>query len=138
MSTTPYQIENVGTWQDLASRSYMGVPGKLFLREMLGLTGCEVSMNRIGAGTGMPFLHAHRQNEEVYIVVSGEGTFYLDGEEVPVSEGSVLRVATSVSRGFCAGKEDLFLVCIQAKEGSLEQATREDGTRLAGKAGWMR
>lgn len=138
MNTMPYQIENVGTWQDLASRSYMGVPGKVFLREMLGLTGCEVSMNRMSAGTGMPFLHAHRQNEEVYIVVSGEGTFNLDGEEVPVSEGSVLRVAPSVSRGFCAGKEDLCLVCIQAKEGSLEQATREDGTRLAGKASWMR
>ncbi|QQS03351.1 MAG: cupin domain-containing protein [Fibrobacterota bacterium] len=137
MNTMSYQIENIGTWQDLASRSYMGVPGKLFLREMLGLTGCEVSMNRMSAGTGMPFLHAHHQNEEVYIVVSGEGTFYLDGDEIPVSEGSVLRVAPSVSRGFCAGKEDLCLVCIQAKEGSLEQATREDGIRLPGKARWM-
>lgn len=137
MNPTAYQIENVGSWKDLATRSYMGVPGKIFLKELLGLTGCEVSINRMGAGTGMPFLHAHRQNEEVYIVVSGDGTFHLDGEEIPVAEGSVLRVAPSVSRGFRAGKEDLCLLCIQAKEGSLQQATRDDGIRLAGKASWM-
>jgi uncharacterized cupin superfamily protein len=137
MSTKNYQIDHVGTWAELARHSFGPVEGKIFLKGVLGLTGCEISLNRMPAGKGMPFLHAHRENEEVYIVVSGEGIFHLDGEEFPVSEGSVVRVAPSATRGFRAGNTDLHLVCVQAKAGGMEGGTIEDGFRLEGKASWM-
>jgi mannose-6-phosphate isomerase-like protein (cupin superfamily) len=138
MSThSPYQIANLGAWNELSQYQFGSIAGKAFLRAPLDLTGCEISLNRMEAGHGTPFLHAHKQNEEVYVVVSGNGAFYLDGQEIPVTEGSVVRVAPAVTRGFCAGTQDLCLICVQAKEGSLEQATREDGFLVEAKASWM-
>ncbi|HWQ08169.1 MAG TPA: hypothetical protein VN436_03645, partial [Holophaga sp.] len=45
------------------------VPGKTFLGQVLGLTGMEVSFGALAPGTSMPFLHAHKQNEELYVVL---------------------------------------------------------------------
>lgn len=133
----PYSLHNYGTWAALGQYKYGPIDGKAFVKAELGTTSCEISLNRMEAGKGMPFLHAHKQNEEVYIVVGGNGLFHLDGQEFPIEEGSVIRVAPSVARGFQAGSEDLCLVCIQAKAGTLEQATKEDGIRLEAKASWM-
>jgi uncharacterized cupin superfamily protein len=36
------------------------------LHEKLGLTGAEISINTIGAGECVPFIHSHKQNEEIY------------------------------------------------------------------------
>ena len=50
------------------------------LHETLGLTGCEASYNEMAAGSVVPFVHAHKKNEELYIVLKGSGELYLDGE----------------------------------------------------------
>ena len=67
--------------------------GKLFLKELLNLSGMEISVNRLAPGEGIPFRHKHRENEEVYIFVRGRGQFQVDGEVFDVEEGSVVRVA---------------------------------------------
>ena len=38
--------------------------------EKLGLTGAEVSINQLPAGAGVPFVHAHRNNEEIYGIIA--------------------------------------------------------------------
>ena len=38
--------------------------GKLFLRNLLGSAGLEMSLNVVPPGKSMPFLHRHQQNEE--------------------------------------------------------------------------
>jgi uncharacterized cupin superfamily protein len=134
-------VAHTGNLESLAEREYAGATGKhsgkLFLREELGLTGCEVSLNRLPAGKGMTFVHAHKRNEEVYIVLRGTGTFFVDGDEFEVREGSVIRIAPSGERAWKAGAEDLYFVCVQTDAGSLEQATREDGVVVQAKASWM-
>ncbi|MFH1999828.1 MAG: cupin domain-containing protein [Planctomycetota bacterium] len=35
-------------------------------------------------------IHTHGANEELYLVLEGEGLMHLDGEEIPVSAGSVI------------------------------------------------
>ena len=133
-----HTVLEAGPFESLAEKRSLGVPGKLFLGKELGLTGCEVSLTRLPAGSGIPFVHAHRQNEEVYIVLRGEGTFYVDGREIPIREGSAIRVSPAGERSYRAGREDLYVMCIQAREGSLSQATLEDGFRVAGrKTSWM-
>lgn len=132
-----FQIQDFGTWAEMGGHKFGNMPGKTFVKSALETTSCEISLNRTPAGIGMPFLHAHRQNEEVYIVVSGNGTFHLDGEEFPIREGSVVRVAPSVARGYVAGSEDLCFICVQAREGSLVEGTTKDGFRLEAKASWM-
>jgi mannose-6-phosphate isomerase-like protein (cupin superfamily) len=133
-----YSAEHIGPLEDLLQRDFMGFPGKFFLGDKLGLTGCEVSLNRFPAGKGMPFVHAHRKNEELYIVLRGSGTFYVDGEEFPVQEGSLIRVAPAGERSWKAGDEDLYFICIQAEAGSLTQATLVDGIRAGTKTSWMK
>ena len=133
-----YTFDQIGNLEDLQQHNYHGVPGKHFVGTNLGLTGCEVSLNRLPAGLGTPFVHAHKKNEELYIVVRGSGFFYVDGEEFPVTEGSLVRVAPDGARVISAGSEDLYFICIQAEANSLTQATLEDGYLVDGRASWMK
>jgi len=126
-----------GPLASLAEREIGGFKGKLFLGAELGLTGCEASLNMVPAGTGSPFLHTHKRNEELYIVVGGNGRFYVDGEEIAVGEGSCLRIAPDGVRGWCAGDRDLYFLCVQTDAGSLRQATRDGGRLVRDKASWM-
>jgi len=134
-----YKALHTGPLETLRERIGVGVGarGKFMLGAELGLTGCEVSLNRLPAGKGVPFVHAHQRNEELYIVVRGSGTFFVDGEEFPIAEGSVIRVDPAGERAWKAGEEDLYFICIQTERDSLQQATRDDGLILATKASWM-
>ena len=128
-----YAMMNLGSFgKDLAAK------GRVMAGQELGLTGCEVSFNYAAAGKFAPFVHTHKLNEEVYIVVSGNGEFKVDDEEFPVREGSVVRVAPEGERAIKAGSEDLVYICIQAQNGSLTQATMDDGVIVGSKASWMR
>ena len=49
------------------------------LHDLLGLTGAEVSVNHLPAGAGVPFVHSHRKNEEIYAILSGSGKAVIDG-----------------------------------------------------------
>ena len=42
------------------------------LHDALNLTGAEISINSLPAGTGVPFVHSHRNNEEIYAVTEGK------------------------------------------------------------------
>ena len=52
------------------------------LHDVLGLTGAEISVNNLPAGAGVPFVHYHKKNEEIYIILSGKGFAILDGEKI--------------------------------------------------------
>src|SRR5215813_11096933 len=78
----------------------MPVKGKRFLRGLLGSSGLEMSLNVVPPGKGIPFLHKHRHNDEVYVVVGGRGQFLADGACIDVQEGSVLRVCPPAARGW--------------------------------------
>jgi mannose-6-phosphate isomerase-like protein (cupin superfamily) len=132
-----YSVDQIGSFENLLKRDFMGFYGKHFIGKELGLTGCEVSLNCLPSGKGMPFIHAHKKNEELYIVVRGSGIFHVDGDEFLIQEGSLIRVAPEGERAFTAGNEDMYFICIQAEAGSLSQATLEDGIKLATKASWM-
>ena len=132
-----YSAEHIGPLETLLQRDFMGFHGKYFIGKELGLTGSEVSLNRLPAGKGIPFVHAHKKNEELYIVLRGNGTFFVDGEEFPVQEGSLIRIAPAGERAFKAGSKDLYFICIQTEAGSLSQATLEDGIRLATTTSWI-
>jgi mannose-6-phosphate isomerase-like protein (cupin superfamily) len=112
---------------------------KAFLAKPLGLTGTEISRTVHLPGKGVDFVHAHGRNEEVYIVTQGHGWLYLDGNELPIREGDVFRIACDGKRAIRAADDSaLVYYCIQADTGSLVQATRDDGYRLDERASWMK
>lgn len=98
------------------------------LHELLSLTGTEVSINNLPAGVNIPFVHAHKNNEELYIVLSGKGSFFVDGEEFLISEGDCLRVDPRGERCLKAADDSaLRYLCIQSRAGSLQGYTMSDG-----------
>ncbi|MDL2273956.1 cupin domain-containing protein [Oscillospiraceae bacterium OttesenSCG-928-G22] len=112
--------------------------GRVMAGETLALTGCELSFNATPAGEFTPFVHTHKLNEEVYIILSGSGEFMADDEEFPIREGSVIRVSPDCKRAIKAGDETLVHICVQAQSGSLTQATADDGVLSDAKASWMK
>lgn len=97
------------------------------LHDSLNLTGAEVSINTLPAGANVPFVHSHKQNEEIYLILEGEGKAVIDGETVNLKAGDCLRVAPSAKRQFFASqKYAIKYICIQVKENSLEGYTMTD------------
>ena len=97
------------------------------LHDILSLTGAEVSVNTLPAGTGVPFVHSHRNNEEIYAVLSGKGRAVIDGESVELAAGDWVRVSPAAKRQFSAAEDSaLSFICIQVKANSLGGYTRED------------
>lgn len=97
------------------------------LHDTLNLTGAEVSINNLPAGAGVPFVHSHKQNEEIYVILSGKGKAVIDGETVELSQGDWLRISPKAKRQFSASDDEaISFACIQVKENSLEQYTMTD------------
>ena len=97
------------------------------LHNKLGLTGAEISSNTIQAGEGVPFIHSHKPNEEIYYVIDGSGKAVIDNEEIDIVTGDWIRISPIAERQFFASKDNsLSYVCIQVKENSLENFTAND------------
>lgn len=114
---TNFKTTEVGAMNDIAINFENG---KAFLHDLLGLTGCEISVSLMPAGVKLPFSHKHKQNEEIYIFLKGQGIMVLDNEIVSVKEGSCVKVLPEAVRSMEA-KTDLQYICVQAKCESLEQ-----------------
>lgn len=101
--------------------------GRVELHDALGLTGAEVSINRFPAGAGVPFVHAHKENEEIYGILSGCGKAIIDGEEITLAAGDWLRIAPAAKRQFFAANDaGIVYVCVQVKANSLGGFTAGD------------
>ena len=59
----------------------------------MSLTGAEISLNELPAGANVPFVHSHKENEEIYGILSGNGKAIIDGEEISLSTGDWLKIA---------------------------------------------
>jgi mannose-6-phosphate isomerase-like protein (cupin superfamily) len=111
--------------------------GKLFLRNLLGSAGLEMSLNVVPPGKGMPLLHKHQQNEEVYIVAGGRGQFLVDGECIDVEEGSVLRISPPAARAWRNNWDALlYFLCLQYRADSVIQSGTLDGQKVEGRPTW--
>ncbi len=97
------------------------------LHDKLFLTGAEISINQLPAGGCVPFVHAHKNNEEIYGILSGKGKAVIDEETVELTAGDWLRVSPAAKRQFFAAEDTgISYVCIQVKENSLEGYTMDD------------
>lgn len=105
----------------------VGEDARIKLHDVLNLTGAEISVNTLPAGASVPFVHSHKQNEEIYAILSGEGTAAVDGENISLKAGDWLRISPSAKRRFFASdKTALKYICIQVKANSLEGYTMTD------------
>ena len=117
----------------------VAIPGKVFLGQDLGTTGCELSFQSLVPGQDSGFLHTHKTHEELYFILKGEGQYQVDGNIFPVSEGSIVRVSPAGKRALKnTGKDGMLMLCVQYKANSFTKSDdiNEDGTILNDKLAW--
>ena len=123
---THYTVAEGGNFGELTKKE--------FIAQTLGFTGMQVSLNRATPGQASPYLHAHRQHEELYLFLWGTGEFQVDGDVLPVKPGTMIRVAPEGKRAWRNNSSsDLLFIVVQANVGTL---TGEDGIRLDGDPTW--
>ena len=109
------------------AKTNIGNEGRVELQEKLSLTGAEISINQLPAGASVPFVHSHKNNEEIYGILSGKGKAVIDNETIELTSGDWLRISPAAKRQFFASQEsDITYVCIQVKENSLGGFTADD------------
>ena len=109
------------------TKTNIGNEGRVELHKTLALTGAEISINQLPAGANVPFVHSHKNNEEIYGILSGKGKVVIDGEEIELASGDWLKIAPAAKRQFFAANDsDILFVCIQVKENSLGGFTADD------------
>lgn len=109
------------------TKTNVGNESRTELHEALSLTGAEVSINSLPAGAGVPFVHSHRNNEEIYGNIAGKGTAIIDGDTVEITAGDWLKISPAAKRQFFATSDSsITYICIQVKENSLDGFTVDD------------
>lgn len=113
------------------------IPGKVFGGQALGATGGEFSFQVFQPGSETGFLHTHKNHEELYFFLAGEGEFQVDGKIFPVSEGSVVRVAPAGERSVRNnGSKPLVMLCVQYRGNTFTAEDAADGVILQQPVEW--
>lgn len=113
------------------------IPGKVFGGRAVGATGAEFSLQVFAPGQETGFLHTHKNHEELYFFLSGEGQFQVDGDVFPVGEGSVVRVAPAGRRSVRNnGTAPLVMLCVQYRADTFGADDATDGDILAEPVKW--
>lgn len=83
-------------------------------RDPLEMENAGVSYQRVAPNFRIPFGHKHKQQEEVYVIVSGGGRMKLENEVIELRQWDALRVGNDTMRGFEAGPDGAELITIGA------------------------
>jgi mannose-6-phosphate isomerase-like protein (cupin superfamily) len=79
-------------------------------REDLGAERTGLTHFRLRPGKRSPFVHRHREAEEIYVVLAGDGLVKLGEEIRPVRPLDAIRIGPTVPRAFEAGPDGLELL----------------------------
>ena len=113
------------------------IPGKVFGGQSVNATGSEFSLQLFAPGQETGFLHTHKNHEELYFFLAGKGEFQVDGEVLPIGEGSVVRVAPDGKRSIRNnGSNPLVMLCVQYRGGNFTAEDATDGIILNEKVEW--
>jgi mannose-6-phosphate isomerase-like protein (cupin superfamily) len=129
----PFTLRNLRADLQDVGPNFDGAPDLEFrlATAALELEHSGLSYQRIPPGHRFPYGHTHRRQEEVYVVVSGNGRMKLDDDVVELAQWDAVRVPPGTWRGYEAGPEGLEILVIGAP--NLGQDPRED---VEGRRGW--
>jgi len=110
-----YTIRNLKQVEDQAPKFGLS-PGleARFGREPLECENLGISYQRLAPGFRTPFGHTHRQQEEVYVVLSGSARIKLGDELHELAQWDAVRVAPETMRGIEAGPEGVEILAVGA------------------------
>ena len=99
------------------------IPGKVFGGAAIKAGGADFSLQVFAPGTEGGFYHTHKEHEELYFFLSGEGEYQVDGTNIPVREGST-------------GSTPLTMLCVQYVAAAPGSVNASDGTILPEQVKW--
>jgi hypothetical protein len=92
-----------------------------FVRRELGVEAFGINWFELGPDVvGREHDESQSGQEEVVVVVRGSGTYRVDGEDVPVTAGSILRFDPETTRVPLAGPDGMTMIAVGARRGSYE------------------
>jgi mannose-6-phosphate isomerase-like protein (cupin superfamily) len=108
---TSFTHKNLRELEDAAAGRGPEIEAR-FAREHIDSEHLGVSYFRYSPGFRAPVGHHHREQEEVYVVVSGSGRMRLDEEIVELRRWDIVRVAPETIRGLEGGPDGLELIAV--------------------------
>ena len=99
------QAPNFGLAPDLEAR---------MARVPLEMENAGISYQRIAPNFRVPFAHKHKNQEEVYLVVSGSVRMKVEDELLDLKQWDAVRVHKDTMRGFEGGPEGAELLAVGA------------------------
>ena len=92
-----------------------------FVRRHLGVGAFGINWFEIPSNAeGRQHNEEETQQEEVNVIISGAGVYRVEGKEIPVQRGSVLRFDPETTRVPVAGPEGMTMIAVGARRGSYE------------------
>ena len=122
-----YTIRNLKDVEDQAPKG--GLAPNLearFAREALESEQLGFSYQRLAPGFRMPFGHRHEAQEEIYVLVGGNGRIKLDDDVLELRQWDVVRIAPETMRCLEAGPEGAELLAFSPRtDGNDAQMTQD-------------
>jgi mannose-6-phosphate isomerase-like protein (cupin superfamily) len=109
-----YTIKNMMDIEDSSAGRAPGVEAR-FARSHIDSRDLGVTYISYAPGVRSPVGHSHREQEEVYVVVSGSGRIKLDEDIRDLKPWDVVRIAPSTVRGVEGGPEGIQLIAIGSR-----------------------
>ena len=92
-----------------------------FVRRQLGVEAFGINWFDIPPGMeGREHDESETQQEEVNVIIRGSGIYRIEGENVPVREGTFLRFDPGTTRVPIAGPDGMTMIAVGARRGSYE------------------
>jgi mannose-6-phosphate isomerase-like protein (cupin superfamily) len=123
-----YTIKNLMDIEDSAAGRAAGIEAR-FGRKHIDSEHLGLTYMKYAPSTRSPMGHSHREQEEVYLVVSGSGRMKLDDDEVDLRQWDVVRVAPATVRAFESGPDGIEVIAIGSDR-------PEDGDGVPAPADW--
>jgi hypothetical protein len=124
----PYTVVSLRQVEDSAVR-FGHSPGleARFARDPLQLQRSGLSYQRLAPGFRMPFGHRHREQEEIYVLLSGRARLAVGDDVVELGPLDAVRVSSEVTRCFEAGPHGAELLAFGAPGTGLGDAEMAPG-----------
>lgn len=92
-----------------------------FVRRQLGVGAFGINWFELPPNAeGVEHNEEETQQEEVNVVIAGSGVYRVEGEEIPVRRGTVMRFDPETTRRPVAGPEGMTMVAVGARRGSYD------------------
>jgi mannose-6-phosphate isomerase-like protein (cupin superfamily) len=98
-----------------------------FARKNLELEKSGLSYYKVAPGYNVPFGHVHSEQEEVYVVVSGNAQAKIGDDVIQLKQWDALRVAPGAWRSFGGGSEGAEIIAFGAPNTDNADVEMEQG-----------